>query len=244
MVAAKTNDHIAIVEYLQRHTGHQLSDEIYEAHRVPSSPGSVRTSSSFGASDIPSAPSSYSEYTDGESSCHCQPVALDWDRYGIEGETFDLEDETTSAQSFPIAAQNLDLPLRSPAPTAYPPGPSCQVSLQPSIESPSAVLMATPDAEPMDPASGGADQIFGVTAETASDDNHPISWINRVATESDGDFEDIHPQMFTSQFPKAGDLEHENLKEESVMEAMDHMSPITRGVLGWIEDTDFGYPPS
>ena len=57
---------------------------------------------------MPSAPSSYSEYTDGESSCHCQPVALDWDRYGVEGETFDLEDETTSAQSFPMAAQNRD----------------------------------------------------------------------------------------------------------------------------------------
>ncbi|KAK8857281.1 hypothetical protein PGQ11_013193 [Apiospora arundinis] len=244
MVAAKTDGHIAIVEYLQRHTGHQLSDEIYEAHRVPSSPESVRTSSSFGASDMPSAPSSDSEYTDGESSCHCQPVALDWDRYDIEGETFDLEDETTSIQSFPMAAQNLDLPLRSPAPTADPPGPSCPVALQPSIEYPSAVLMATPDAEPMDPASGGADQIFGVTAETASDDSHPISWMNRVATDSDGDCEDTHPQMFTSQFPKAGDLEHENQKEESVMEAMDHMSPITRGVLGWIEDTDFGYPPS
>ncbi|KAK6848783.1 hypothetical protein PG995_012616 [Apiospora arundinis] len=244
MIEAKKRGHIAVVEYLQRHTGHQLSGEIYEARRVPSTPGSVRTSSSFDSSDMASTLSPHSEHTDGESSCHCQPVALDWDRYGIEGGSFDLEDETTSVQSFPMAAQNLDLPLRSPAPTADPPGPSCPVSLQPSIESPSAVLMATPDAEPMDPASGGADQIFGVTAETASDDSHPISWMNRVVTESDGAFEDIHPQMFTSQFPNAGDLEHENQKEESVIEAMDHMSPITRGVLGWIEDTDFGYPPS
>ncbi|KAK8032621.1 ankyrin repeat-containing protein [Apiospora arundinis] len=219
MVAAKANGHIAIVEYLQRHTGHQLSDEIYEAHRVPSSSGSVKTSSSFDAASILSVTSSGGEYTDGESSCH-------------------------SSNLFQWQHEIWTCPCAPPTPTADPPGPSCPVSLQPSIESPSAGLMATSGAETLDPASGGADQIFGITTETASDDTRPRSWMNRVATESDGAFEDIHPQMFTSQFPKAGDLEHENQKEESVMEAMDHMSPITRGVLGWIEDTDFGYPPS
>ncbi|KAK8004542.1 peroxin 8 [Apiospora arundinis] len=120
----------------------------------------------------------------------------------LKGGSFDLEDETTSVQSIPMAAQNLD------------------------------------------PASSGAGQILGITAETALDNSPPRPWMNRVVTEFDEAFEDIQSQVVDSQIPNAGDIERESQNEEIVIEDMEHMSPITRGVWGWIEDTDFGYPPS
>ncbi|KAK7967871.1 uncharacterized protein PG986_002148 [Apiospora aurea] len=150
MLGAKEEGHNGILEYTQQHTGHELSEEMCQALGVPSSRASVITGHRVGELELPSTGS---ECTDGERSCHCQPVV-----YGIDGQV------NGPAEEIP-AAQVLSMVPQSHSPTS---GPIVHTTGQPG--EPHLRLLHTPDADIPGPGPTNADPIVATLYRTATED--------------------------------------------------------------------------
>ncbi|KAK7935928.1 HET-domain-containing protein [Apiospora marii] len=139
ITAADRNGFTSIVEYLERHTGHQLSDIIYRAKRVPATWTSSDASTS----------SAGSERTDGERSCHCQPAAIDRETDGTGEEGYSPVEDIPDVHGAATTSRNLSMPLRFPVYTCTftsPDSPRPE-TLHKQIVAPGAATIAVPDAK-------------------------------------------------------------------------------------------------
>lgn len=171
-----------------------------------------------------------SECSDGERFCHCQPLGIYRDSDNIEQERYGPVEETPIAQGPSMGGPwELSLPLRSPvytdifAPTGAALG--------------EATIAAAPDAKPLDQDPSGADLIVDAPEERTSDDPQPQDSMNRVTAKDANPDRSMHFQGSLHQ-SKANDREWDISNENGIYDR-ECMTPITRGILEWIEETDF-----
>ncbi|KAK7963439.1 ankyrin repeat-containing domain protein [Apiospora saccharicola] len=223
MLAANEDGSTGILEYLQQHTGHQLSEILCQANAAPASPASVTSTSDMS-----------SECSDGERSCHCQPLDIDWDASGIGEESHGPVEEVSAEQEPSTAPRDLTLPLRSPVYTG---------TLAPPGAAPGeAIMEAAPDAELSGQTPSGADLTVDTPAGRASDTLYPQDSMNRVAA---GDADPDGSTEFQGSLEQimAKDREWDPSTQNGFGEG-ECMTPITRGILEWIQETDFDYNSS
>ncbi|KAK8131961.1 hypothetical protein PG999_000134 [Apiospora kogelbergensis] len=229
MVIAKERNHTGIVEYLQRHTGHQLTEEMCQAFHMLSSSASERTSSSFSSSGRRYAPSVSSEHTDGEHSCHCEPAALDLDADVIGESSNDIMEEFT-------AAQHCSVVLVSDQPgSSRPPQP---------LVTPNADLDAatanTHEASHSHLFFRGTDPADATQAENVPGDLDLEDLAKQVAVRGPTPDELMQCEMSLDQ-ANGYDGEWPIQSNETGIGNEECMTPITRGILEWIQGADFGY---
>ncbi|KAK8065227.1 ankyrin repeat-containing domain protein [Apiospora hydei] len=204
MFEARQEGHNGVVEYLQQHTGHQFSEEMYQALRAPSPQASVITGHRVDELELPSTGS---ECTDGERSCRCQPVV-----YGIGDQGNGPAEEIPAAQVLSMAPQSQS-PTSGPIAHTTGPGPT------------------------------NADPIVAPLYGTATEDPHIRDPMQR------GEAENASTGELT-QFQ--GNLDHieangqnwNGQTHEIGIDSKEGMSPMTRGILEWIEESDFDVYPS
>ncbi|KAK8113500.1 ankyrin repeat-containing protein [Apiospora sp. TS-2023a] len=203
MLVANEEGSTGILEYLQQHTGYQLSEVVCHANAAPASSASVTSTS--------------------------DPLDIDWDASGIGEGIHGPVEEIPAEQEPSTAPRDLRLPLRSPVYTGTltPPGAAQDIP----------AIAAAPNARSSDQAPGGAGTFIGTPAERASDDLHAQDSMNRVtAAEANPDgCKEFRGSL--DQIEASVEREEDHINEAGVVKG-DCMTPITRGILEWMEETD------
>ncbi|KAK8012866.1 hypothetical protein PG991_010241 [Apiospora marii] len=235
IIAADKNGHNSIVEYLERHTGYLLSEVMYQAKTVPKSLASSDASTS----------SAGSERTDGERSCHCQPAAIDRETDGTGEEGYSPVEDIPDVHGAATTSRNLSMPLRFPVYTCTftsPDSPRPE-TLHKQIVAPGAATIAVPDAKYSSQAGNGGDTNTDFPTERASGDPHPEDSMSRIAA---GDVNTHELRQFPESFDqlKANNREWESYSEDDGVNRGECLSPMTRGILDWIEEIELDCIPN